>query len=54
MAAKRSGSEGKSGLSEASPHYYGHREPLRSRFGEAGAEAVSDYELLELQVPFGQ
>ena len=53
MAAKRSGSEGKSGLSEASPHYHGHRERLRSRFREAGAEAVSDCELLELLVPLG-
>ena len=48
MSAKRSGSEGKTGLSEASPHYHGHHERLRSRFREAGAEAVSDYELLEL------
>jgi DNA repair protein RadC len=48
MAAKRSGSEGKSGLSEASPHYQGHRERLRSRFRKAGTEAISDYELLEL------
>ncbi|HEU5019543.1 MAG TPA: DNA repair protein RadC [Pseudolabrys sp.] len=30
------------------PHYHGHRERLRARFREAGAEAVSDYELLEL------
>jgi DNA repair protein RadC len=30
------------------PHYEGHRERLRSRFLEAGAEALSDYELLEL------
>ena len=30
------------------PHYYGHRERLRARFREAGAEALSDYELLEL------
>ena len=35
------------GLAEA-PHYYGHRERLRERFREAGAEALSDYELLEL------
>jgi DNA repair protein RadC len=48
MVAKRSGNERKTGLSEASPHYHGHRERLRSRFREAGAEAVSDYELLEL------
>jgi len=36
------------GLSESTPHYYGHRERLRARFREAGSEAVSDYELLEL------
>jgi DNA repair protein RadC len=48
MVEKRSGSGRKSGLSEASPHYHGHRERLRGRFREAGAEAVSDYELLEL------
>ena len=29
-------------------HYHGHRERLRARFREAGAEAVNDYELLEL------
>ena len=40
--------ERKTGLSEASPHYHGHRERLRARFREAGNEAVSDYELLEL------
>ncbi len=34
--------------SEPPPHYYGHRERLRGRFREAGADAVSDYELLEL------
>ncbi len=37
-----------SGLSEAPPHYHGHRERLRARFRQAGAEAVTDYELLEL------
>jgi len=36
------------GLAEATPHYYGHRERLRERFREAGADALSDYELLEL------
>src|SRR5262245_7748373 len=30
------------------PHYHGHRERLRQRFREAGASALSDYELLEL------
>ncbi len=29
-------------------HYHGHRERLRARFQEAGAEALPDYELLEL------
>jgi DNA repair protein RadC len=36
------------GLAEANPHYYGHRERLRSRFRDAGPDAVTDYELLEL------
>ena len=48
MAGKRDTGENKAGLSEAPPHYHGHRERLRGRFREAGAEAVSDYELLEL------
>lgn len=30
------------------PHYVGHRDRLRDRFMEAGAEALADYELLEL------
>src|SRR6478672_9609274 len=29
------------------PHYLGHRERLRRRFREAGADALPDYELLE-------
>ena len=40
--------EGERGLAETTPHYYGHRERLRERFREAGADALSDYELLEL------
>ena len=36
------------GLAEASPHYHGHRERLRARFLGAGADAVTEYELLEL------
>ena len=39
--------EREGGLAEGSPHYYGHREGLRERFREAGADALSDYELLE-------
>src|SRR6516165_3929749 len=30
------------------PHYAGHRMRLRERFLEAGAQALADYELLEL------
>ncbi len=30
------------------PHYLGHRDRLRARFQEAGADALPDYELLEL------
>ena len=48
MADKRDTSEDRAGLAEAAPHYHGHRERLRARFREAGADAVSDYELLEL------
>jgi len=40
--------ERETGLAEAPPHYYGHRERLRERFREAGTDALSDYELLEL------
>jgi DNA repair protein RadC len=37
-----------SGLADAAPHYHGHRERLRTRFRQAGADALTDYELLEL------
>jgi DNA repair protein RadC len=30
------------------PHYLGHRERLRKRFRDAGADALPDYELIEL------
>ena len=33
---------------EPPPHYLGHRERLRARFCDAGADAIADYELLEL------
>lgn len=36
------------GLSEAGPHYLGHRERARERFNTIGGEALADYELLEL------
>jgi DNA repair protein RadC len=32
----------------ARPHYHGHRERLRERFRDAGADALADYELLEM------
>jgi DNA repair protein RadC len=35
-------------VSEEVPHYHGHRERLRTRLREAGADAIADYELLEL------
>ncbi len=50
MAHGRSWDDERSGagLSDAAPHYHGHRERLRARFREAGSDAVTDYELLEL------
>jgi len=33
---------------EKTPHYHGHRERLRARFLAGGADALADYELLEL------
>jgi hypothetical protein len=37
------------GLSESAvPHYAAHRERLRTRFLEAGEDALADYEILEL------
>lgn len=47
MPAKSDDPSASSGFSEA-PHYHGHRERLRDRFREAGADALSDYELLEM------
>jgi DNA repair protein RadC len=48
MSSDHDMAETPSGLAEAAPHYHGHRERLRSRFREAGPDAVTDYELLEL------
>jgi len=47
---KQSGKSGESdhGSDAAAPHYHGHRERLRDRFRDAGPDALSDYELLEL------
>ena len=44
MPPKRSSVE----TPEEAPHYHGHRERLRARFMEAGAQALADYEMLEL------
>lgn len=33
---------------DETPHFHGHRERLRARFFSTGAEALPDYELLEL------
>lgn len=35
-------------MDDAPPHYHGHRERLRQRFQERGADSLADYELLEL------
>jgi DNA repair protein RadC len=48
MAIRKNKTEGKSGPSATAPHYHGHRQRLRARFREAGSDAVTDYELLEL------
>jgi DNA repair protein RadC len=45
-------SNDESGLCEAAPDYLGHRKRLKARFLAAGADALADYELLEL-VLFG-
>ena len=45
--AKSKNEDSATGLAEM-PHYHGHRERLRARFLEAGPDALSDYEMLEL------
>jgi DNA repair protein RadC len=45
MPAKTNDSEDHS---SETPHYLGHRERLRERFHNAGPDALSDYELLEM------
>jgi DNA repair protein RadC len=47
MPAKSADPSSREGFAEA-PHYHGHRERLRERFREAGADALSDYELMEM------
>lgn len=48
MSEKRNDSNAETDLRDAEPHYHGHRERLRTRFREAGMDALSDYEMLEL------
>src|ERR1700684_3258701 len=47
MAADNSDTPKKSAPAET-PHYHGHRMRLRERFHNAGPDALSDYELLEM------
>ncbi len=39
---------GDDGAKKTKPHYHGHRDRLRERFRKGGADALPDYELLEL------
>src|SRR5437763_13431379 len=49
MPAKRKSTlPGLADMSGADPHYFGHRDRLRQRLFEAGAESLPDYELLEI------
>jgi DNA repair protein RadC len=36
------------GAEAETPHFHGHRERLKARFRDSGAEALADYEFLEL------
>ena len=40
--------KGEMGPAANPPHYLGHRERLRDRFRKGGADALGEYELLEL------
>jgi DNA repair protein RadC len=35
-------------MTDAEPHYHGHRDRLRARFTESGGDGLPDYEVLEL------
>jgi len=48
MAKSRQAGNGLSDMAGAVPHYHGHRERLRQRLLDAGAESLPDYELLEV------
>jgi DNA repair protein RadC len=46
--ARKRAADSDPGPADEAPHYHGHRERLRARFRQAGAEGLHDYELLEL------
>src|SRR5262245_49809877 len=48
LAEQPLGALRKTKTSDKKPHYAGHRHRLRERFRQAGAEALSDYEILEM------
>jgi DNA repair protein RadC len=48
MGSESSDPNSEQAVREEPPHYHGHRERLRERFHGAGADALSDYELLEM------
>jgi DNA repair protein RadC len=48
MGSENSDPDNPRAAREDPPHYHGHRERLRARFHDAGPEALSDYELLEM------
>ncbi|MCT7375744.1 RadC family protein [Chelativorans salis] len=49
-AFQPAGKEPKAVKASQKKHYEGHRERLRQRFAEAGSDALSDYELLEMML----
>ncbi|PNG26335.1 RadC family protein [Methylocella silvestris] len=50
MSVKKTAAEAGAQAAEGvpAPHYLGHRDRLRERFRKAGADALADYELIEL------
>jgi DNA repair protein RadC len=48
LAEQPLGALRKAKTSDEKPHYAGHRQRLRERFRQAGADALSDYEILEM------
>src|SRR4029077_19029061 len=46
--AERGMTKGERAPTAEPPHYLGHRERLRDRFRKGGADALGEYELLEL------